>query len=266
MANLYELPPYRQAQLLWRWAHQGVARVEDLVRDAEKRPCHLPCAPPGPPGKTLAVPGDDGRFHLERAGRILCGGTEAAGAWSHEQHCGWIERDRGPEEWTGSRLDDPDTIVSNSLVAAWTIRRTGPGVDPGTVDRPNRCAAGRYALLHMWPPRPARTAFIRRLRAALVDALGPDCHLCGRYPGAMVDHDHQTGEVRGLLCAFCNRGLDECPHLTDCPKGDYLLTPPAAALRLLYPTSQQWRPKESTRQRKIQMLGFDPFEGLHPAP
>lgn len=38
--------------------------------------------------------------------------------------------------------------------------------------------------------------------------------------------------------------------------------PPAAALALIYPANQEWRPKESTRQRKIAMLGFDPFEGL----
>ncbi|WP_373309486.1 endonuclease domain-containing protein [Streptomyces olivaceoviridis] len=60
--------------------------------------------------------------------------------------------------------------------------------------------------MHLWPPPPARTPSLRRLRAALVDALGADCHLCGLYPGAMVDHDHQTGQVRGLLCAFCKSG------------------------------------------------------------
>jgi hypothetical protein len=265
MASLDELPPYRRAQLLWRWAHQGVPFVEDLVRDAEKRPCRLPTPPPGPPGRTLAVPGDDGRFHLERAGRMLCGEAEAAGAWSHRQHCGWIEREHGPQEWMGGRQDDPEAAFV-SVMAGWPVRAIGPGVDPGTVDRSQRCLAGRYALLHLWPPRPARTASIRRLRAALVDALGADCHLCGLYPGAMVDHHHQTGEVRGLLCAFCNRVLEECPHLTGCPRADYLLSPPAAGLNLLYPASQQWRPKEATRQRVIEQLGFDPFEGLHRAP
>ncbi|WP_229886611.1 endonuclease domain-containing protein [Streptomyces griseoflavus] len=260
MATLDELPPYRRAQLVWRWAHQGLAYVEGLVRNAEKQPCHLPSAPPGPPGQTLAVPGDDGRFHLEQAGQLLCGETETADGWSHHQHCGWIERERGPEEWMGGRLDDPDAVTWGSLVVEWTVRPTGPGVDPGIVERPDRCHGGRYELLHLWPPRPARTASVRRLRAALVAELGPDCHLCGLYPGAMVDHDHQTGQVRGLLCAFCNRVLEECPHLTDCPRADYLLSPPAAGLNLRYPASQ-----EATRQRKIELLGFDPFEGLHPA-
>lgn len=264
MARLDELPPYRRAQLLWRWAHQGVAFVEDLVHDAEKRPCRLPSPPPGPPGKTLAVPGDDGRFHLERAGRMLCGEAETTGTWHHRHHCEWIEREDGPQEWKGGRLDDASTVVWGSLVVEWAVQATGPGTDPGTVDPPDRCQGGSYELRHLWPPRPARTASIRRLRAALVDALGAGCHLCGMYAGAMVDHDHQTGRVRGLLCGFCNRVLEECPHLTGCPRAGYLLAPPAAGLGLTYPASQQWRPKEATRQRVIEQLGFDPFEGLHP--
>ncbi|MET8291130.1 endonuclease domain-containing protein [Streptomyces sp. NPDC005132] len=262
MASLDELPPYRRAQLLWRWAHEGVAFVEHLVFDAAKEPCSLPPPPPVPPGRTVAVPGDDGRFHLERAGLMLCGQAEATGAWGHRQHCGWVEREDGPQEWRGGR--DDGTSVWGSLIVEWPVRASSPGVDPGTVDRPERCPGGAYELMHLWPPCPARTASVRRLRAALVDALGPDCHLCGLYPGAMVDHDHQTGRVRGLLCAYCNRVLEECPHLTDCPRADYLLAPPADALNLMYPAGQQWRPKESTRLRVIEQLGFDPFEDLRP--
>ncbi|PKW00384.1 hypothetical protein SAMN05428944_8045 [Streptomyces sp. 1222.5] len=41
-----------------------------------------------------------------------------------------------------------------------------------------------------------------------------------------------------------------------------MAAPPAAGLRLLYPASMQWRPKESARRDKIELLGFDPFEGL----
>ena len=46
MASLDELPPYRCAQLLWRWAHEGVAFVEHLVFDAATEPCSLPSPPP----------------------------------------------------------------------------------------------------------------------------------------------------------------------------------------------------------------------------
>lgn len=35
------------------------------------------------------------------------------------------------------------------------------------------------------------------------------CDLCGNTPSVPlnVDHDHETGEVRGLLCATCNTGI-----------------------------------------------------------
>lgn len=33
------------------------------------------------------------------------------------------------------------------------------------------------------------------------------CHLCNRRPGESIDHDHETGKVRGHLCNNCNTGL-----------------------------------------------------------
>lgn len=48
---------------------------------------------------------------------------------------------------------------------------------------------------------------------ALVDAQGNRCRICGEPPknsdryGLVVDHDHATGVIRGLLCNGCNLGL-----------------------------------------------------------
>lgn len=46
----------------------------------------------------------------------------------------------------------------------------------------------------------------------LFSAQGGACYICryafGQKTGDMkVDHNHDTGEVRGLLCDLCNRGL-----------------------------------------------------------
>lgn len=41
------------------------------------------------------------------------------------------------------------------------------------------------------------------------------CPICGRMPlpeRFMVDHDHTTGSVRGLLCSYCNPALNLIEH------------------------------------------------------
>ncbi|HEX2241574.1 MAG TPA: endonuclease VII domain-containing protein, partial [Actinomycetota bacterium] len=43
----------------------------------------------------------------------------------------------------------------------------------------------------------------------LVQTQSNRCAICGRQDprGLHVDHEHQTGAIRGLLCGSCNRGL-----------------------------------------------------------
>lgn len=42
---------------------------------------------------------------------------------------------------------------------------------------------------------------------AMLDESGGRCALCGREAKLHVDHNHETGKVRGLLCVTCNTGL-----------------------------------------------------------
>lgn len=42
----------------------------------------------------------------------------------------------------------------------------------------------------------------------LIMAAGGQCGICGASTGKMcIDHDHQTGFVRGILCDRCNKAL-----------------------------------------------------------
>jgi hypothetical protein len=43
----------------------------------------------------------------------------------------------------------------------------------------------------------------------LVRQQGGVCAICGRPDPEHVDHDHVTGEVRGILCFNCNGGLGQ---------------------------------------------------------
>ena len=51
---------------------------------------------------------------------------------------------------------------------------------------------------------------------ALMDikATVKNCVICGDDADLVVDHDHVTGKIRGMLCNHCNRGLG---HFRDDP-------------------------------------------------
>jgi hypothetical protein len=51
--------------------------------------------------------------------------------------------------------------------------------------------------------------------AALAEKQDYACAICGDRGELVVDHDHETDEVRGLLCHNCNVGLG---HFKDNPQ------------------------------------------------
>ena len=59
---------------------------------------------------------------------------------------------------------------------------------------------------------------------ALVVAQGGVCAICREAPPTHLDHDHETGRVRGALCVPCNNGLGLFRDNPDLLRGaaDYL--------------------------------------------
>lgn len=56
-----------------------------------------------------------------------------------------------------------------------------------------------------WPQRQYGLTDAERLK--LFESSDGLCALCYEEPATVIDHDHETGRVRGALCAFCNKGL-----------------------------------------------------------
>ena len=49
----------------------------------------------------------------------------------------------------------------------------------------------------------------------MLAAQGGLCAICREAPAEHVDHDHETGQVRGLLCFNCNGALGQFRDRTD---------------------------------------------------
>lgn len=82
------------------------------------------------------------------------------------------------------------------------------------------------------------------------------CYICKREPNGRkfcVDHNHKTGEVRGLLCYRCNYGLT---WYSDDPErlamaAFYVTAPPARAVigsRIVPPKVKRRRRKKAGRR------------------
>lgn len=74
----------------------------------------------------------------------------------------------------------------------------------------------------MWPLSVHERRLIRRY-------LGRLCGICGTLPAGnlAIDHDHETGKVRGRLCMACNTGIGFLKNADNLRKAiEYLANPP----------------------------------------
>ncbi|AGL13724.1 endonuclease [Actinoplanes sp. N902-109] len=262
--GLHDMPPYRQMALVWRYLLEyTVGEIDAMIRAAEGKTCRsyrfAGC------GTYTCQRGDDGRHHLLCNNIPVCAvmpsrrrrATQPPGSWRHSQSClSWTDGTRyrvqaPPEAW------DRETRalvvgVSRRIEVTWQVTLIGEPTDPGLVRSRHRCP-----IPADWPGYQGIDRPGGRERARLVAELGAQCHLCQQSPGAILDHDHFTGLIRGLLCIGCNNNLEECLHVTGCPRADYLNAPPAARLRLYYPQPDRLA-KHDKELRRIAYLGFDP--------
>ncbi|WP_235990240.1 hypothetical protein [Streptomyces ureilyticus] len=150
MPTLDDLPPYRRAKLLWDYAHFGVYRVEQIVRDEAGKPCGL-SGVPVPASPRVAILGSDGRRHLMSDGQLICAERASKRGWEHQQLCFWGETPEGPVE------DHRDGETYQSIERRWLVQALDEGVPPDSVPPEQRCQGGLYGGFHYWPPpRPRR--------------------------------------------------------------------------------------------------------------
>lgn len=254
--SLGDLPVHRREELLWWYMLQlDYDGVEAEVLHQAKREC--PWRYEAERAQFQAVLADDGRFHMCVEDRVVCG--QPVRRWRtdpstirHGQWCYWWSNG------TAYRIQAPPGRDSRAPGGGhrdvrWTLRLTSTTAAPELVPRSQRCPSHEAGKL--WPPYSNPAGRIGRMRTILIGELGAACHACHGVPGMAVDHDHRTGQVRGLLCRNCNACVDRCPHLSGCPWADYLNAPPAASLNLLYPANR--RDRVTANQLRAQLAGFD---------
>lgn len=174
-------------------------------------------------------------WHMAKDNRILCcpqwgdsnptvpvGGPVDLLSVAPQQRC----RHLPGTAFLGDGSPDAVEAARRRLDLASRYRQfTGNGTSPG--DWPPSLVPWHFAT-------PAQRRLVQ-VRLELVHAAGAFCQLCGMRWATKIDHDHQTGLVRGYLCHPCNAHVDHCPHPAGCKYANYLANPPALHLQLPYP-------------------------------
>lgn len=110
------------------------------------------------------------------------------------------------------------------------------------------------------------------VRKARVVLYRETCTICSEQIGLVVDHDHSTGLIRGLLCTNCNTGLgmfkDNIKILEAAIK--YLKDPPGLKADFSeridpildwIPPSRASNPREGSEPQRVYGRPWDPNNG-----
>lgn len=230
--RLADLPEGRRRYLLSERSNRGLEWLSRLaVSEVKFRLCDLwPLEACNlPVGARLA---SDGYYHLLGDSKLHdCAPVADVGAsFVHEYDRFWWEA--AEKNGVAPRVDPPRTNEHSSFkrTIVWGEHAM---TDPALVRPRQRC---RGAAEH-WPgyTGSGERNNLAQTRRWLVRRFGAMCVACGLRRANNVDHDHETGMVRGYVCDHCNVMMDLCLHLSGCPWAAYLNAPPALALKLTYP-------------------------------
>lgn len=240
---LADLPTHRRTWLLADLATKGVTDPTDaeriLLAHAEHRECrwrHITTVI----DPLIAVLGDDGRYHLQVGDRLVCAEWRSDvrdEPWNPATHRVryqyWSDGTRFQHRPPQSDRAAQHRLWTKTQEVDWSVTLTDTTAQPADIPPAQRCS--NRESRQWWPsfhnPADQRGRIARRL----TQTLGNRCGACRYAPAMVIDHDHDTGMIRGLLCRNCNLRVDSCVHVSGCPFADYLNDPPAAALSLPYP-------------------------------
>jgi hypothetical protein len=111
------------------------------------------------------------------------------------RYCRTCHRKYGRDWARRRRAEDREAI--NAYQQTWRE------ANPETIER-YRVANARYTRQYRYLKEYGLTM---RQRAELFEESDGLCALCYEKPAEAVDHDHDTGKVRGAVCHSCNWGL-----------------------------------------------------------
>ena len=227
-SGIGDLDESRQKWWMWRylsrWSRQHISEYVVYLAQSNSQ-CHSMWShearnPLPRRGIPLSRLGDDGLYHLVSEAGLWCGCRESTRPVVSELDHDLAQHERVPAWWGDGRS------------GLWNVTLLEETLSPEMVPYAKRCPLP--PRIGAWAPYCGQRSPESRIRRMLIDSFGRACAICGVAPGTVVDHDHFSGLVRGLICIDCNGRVDWCPHVQNCMFADYLNNPPAADLQLKY--------------------------------